>query len=84
MDQNENVYLSFLCGRSNSYESEHDDVTIPVWTGENKVFENADVIYPFLWSNVDGQKRYENASVDANLFMRFRQNENGGFSSKTH
>ena len=34
------------------------------------------------WYYVDGRKRYENARVDANLFMRFRQNENGGFRKR--
>ena len=29
VSQNENVNLSFLCGRSNLYQSENDDVTIP-------------------------------------------------------
>ena len=31
---------------------------------------------------MDGGKRCENASVDVNTFMRFRETENGGFRKR--
>ena len=62
-----------------------------VWTGENAAsFENADVMnsiislprrtktYRFLIASVDGRKQFENASVDADICIRFRWIKNGG------
>ena len=59
-----------------------------VWTAKlTKVFDlhivyilhNAPSIKtPFLRFSVDGRKRYENASVDVELLLRFEWNENGG------
>ena len=68
---------------TNPYQNEKTKTSLyQCGRAKTKVIENAYVIYPFSWSNVDGQKLYENASVDANLFMRFRQNENGGFPKR--
>ena len=65
-----------------------------VWMGETKVFENADVMnsiislprrtktYRFLIASVDGRKRFENASVDANICIRFRWIKNGGIRKR--
>ena len=59
-------------------------------TPKTKVFENADVMnlrislprrtktYHFLIASVDGRKRFENASVDADICIRFRWIKNGG------
>ena len=38
----------------------------------------------FLRFSVDGRKRYENASVDVKLLLRFQWNENGGFWEVTY
>ena len=41
--------------------------------------ENASLDHRFSAPSVDGRKRCENASVDAELFIRFRGTKNGGF-----
>ena len=40
------------------------------------------VFIRFQLSSVDGGKRCENANVDVNTFMRFRETENGGFRKR--
>ena len=56
-----------------------------VWTAKTKFFENADYLHftqcsinqkPVAWHR---RKRYENASVDLKLLLRFQWNGNGGF-----
>ena len=65
-----------------------------VWTGENECFrkrwrheldnqsptENENVSY--LIAIVDGRKRFENASVDADICIRFRWIKNGGMRKR--
>ena len=44
--------------------------------------KNASLHHRFLAPSVDGRKRCENASVDAELFIRFRATKNGGFQKR--
>ena len=44
--------------------------------------ENASLDHRFSAPSVDGRKRCENASVDAELFIRFRGTKNGGFQKR--
>ena len=44
--------------------------------------ENASLDHGFSAPSVDGQKRCENASVDAELFICFRGTKNGGFQRR--
>ena len=65
-----------------------------VKTPKTKVFENADVMnsicslprrtktYRFLIDIVDGRKRFENTSVDADICIRFRGIKNGGIRKR--
>ena len=47
--------------------------------GRAKTGDENGCFYP---SSVDGVKRCENANVDVNTFIRFRETENGGFRKR--
>ena len=76
----ENGCLSYYCGRAK--------------TPKKKFFENADVMnsiislprrtktYRFLIASVNGRKRFENASVDADICIHFRWIKNGGIRKR--
>ena len=64
------------------------------WPTKIEAFENTDVMnsiislprrtetYRFLIASVDGWKRFENASVDADICIRFRLIKNGGIRKR--
>ena len=57
-----------------------------VWMGENAEnegsTENENVSFSHTVASVDGRKRFENASVDAEICIRFRWIKNGGIRKR--
>ena len=76
----ENGGSASLCGRAKTEVFENDYVTGIGMSQLKK--QNGCFLIRFRWCSVDGRKRYKNASVDENLFIRFQETENGGFRKR--
>ena len=76
----ENGGSASLCGRAKTEVFENDYVTGIGMSQLKK--QNGCFLIRFRWCSVDGRKRYQNASVDEKLFIRFQETENGGFRKR--
>ena len=77
------TFVYVFAGRPHQFDGKR----IP-WHTKTEAFENGAFrirrtkTYRFLIASLDGRKRFENASVDADMSIRFRWIKNGGIRKR--